>query len=55
MFGVDGLILLLGLAFAIVAFTSDPIQVRTAVQALIFLALGGGGLAVNARGGRSTI
>jgi len=53
MFGVFGLILLLGLAFATVAFTSDPIQVRTAVQSLIFLALGGGGLAVNARGGRS--
>ena len=52
MFGVYGLILLLGLAFAAVAFTADPIQVRTAVQALIFLALGGGGLAVNARGGR---
>ncbi|PWB71786.1 MAG: MFS transporter [Holophagae bacterium] len=53
MFGVYGLILLLGLAFAIFAFSADPIQVRTAVQALIFLILGGGGLAVNARGGRS--
>jgi hypothetical protein len=53
MFGVYGLILLLGLAFAIYAFSATPIQVRTAVQALIFLILGGGGLAVNARGGRS--
>jgi dipeptide/tripeptide permease len=54
MFGVYGLILLLGLAFAVFALTADPMQVRTAVQSLIFLALGGGGLAVNARGGRST-
>jgi hypothetical protein len=53
MFGVYGLILLLGLAFAFFAFTATPIQVRTAVQAVIFFVLGGGGLAVNARGGRS--
>ena len=53
MFGVYGLILLLGLAFAVFAFIATPVQVRTAVQALIFLVLGGGGLAVNARGGRS--
>jgi hypothetical protein len=55
MFGVYGLILLLGLAFAVYAFTASPIQVRTAVQSLIFLALGGGGLAVNAWGGRSEL
>jgi multisubunit Na+/H+ antiporter MnhB subunit len=55
MFGVYGLVLLLGLAFAVYAFSTTPIQVRTSVQSLIFLALGSGGLAVNARGGRSAV
>ena len=56
MFGVNGLILLLDLAFAFFAFTADPIQVRTVVQSLVFLILGGdGGLAVSARGGRRAI
>jgi proton-dependent oligopeptide transporter, POT family len=44
MFGVYALIELLGIYFCYVAFTAAPIQYRTAVQALIFLALGGGGL-----------
>jgi dipeptide/tripeptide permease len=47
---VYGLILALGLAFLIFAFAGEEVQYRTAVQAVIFLALGGGGLVVNARG-----
>ncbi len=45
--GVYTLILLLGAVFLYVAFTAEPVQYRTAVQALIFLALGGGGLVMN--------
>jgi hypothetical protein len=37
-------ILLLGLAFLYSAFSSAPVQARVAVQALIFVALGIGGL-----------
>ena len=47
---VYGLILALGLAFLAFAFAGEEVQYRTAVQAVIFLALGGGGLVVNARG-----
>jgi len=41
------LVLLIGVAFCYAAFTADPVQYRTAVQSLIFLALGGGGLVMN--------
>jgi dipeptide/tripeptide permease len=44
--GVYALILVLGMAFAYVAFSSDPVQYRTAVQAIIFLLLGIGGILV---------
>jgi dipeptide/tripeptide permease len=42
-------IALLGVVFLVTAFSTQPPQYRTAVQAVIFLALGGGGLAMNAR------
>jgi dipeptide/tripeptide permease len=42
--GVYGVILLLGVGFLYVAFSSAPIQPRVAVQAVIFIALGIGGL-----------
>ena len=42
--GVYAAILLLGLGFLYVAFSSTPIQPRVAVQALIFVTLGVGGL-----------
>jgi dipeptide/tripeptide permease len=44
------LIGLLGLAFLVVGFGAQPVQVRTLVQALIFLALACGGLWFNQRG-----
>jgi hypothetical protein len=44
--GVYALIAALGAAFLYVAFSSSPIQPRIAVQSLIFLALGLGGLAM---------
>jgi dipeptide/tripeptide permease len=47
--GVYTLILLLGLAFLYIAFSATPIQSRVAVQALIFSALGVGGLAMSRR------
>jgi dipeptide/tripeptide permease len=47
MYGVYALILLLGAGFLWVAFSTLPPQYRTAVQALIFLALGAGGLWMN--------
>jgi hypothetical protein len=47
---VYGLIALLGAAFLVMGVTSDPVQVRTVVQALIFLALGAGGVVINRRG-----
>jgi hypothetical protein len=45
--GVYGGILLIGVAFCWVAFGSSPIQPRTAVQALIFIVLGVGGLVMS--------
>ena len=50
MSGVYALIAVLGLSFLAIAASADPFQYRTAVQAVIFLALGGGGLAMNRRG-----
>jgi dipeptide/tripeptide permease len=47
--GVYVLIGLLGTAFVWVAVSSDPVQYRTAFQAVIFLAIGGGGLLMNNR------
>src|SRR5512136_240786 len=47
MTGVYVLIGLLGVAFLIAAVTASPVQYKTAVQAAIFLLLGGGGLAIN--------
>jgi len=44
---VYALVLFIGIAFCYSAFTADPVQYRTAVQSLIFLALGGGGLVMN--------
>jgi dipeptide/tripeptide permease len=55
MFGVYALIMLLGAAFLVVAVGSTPVQYRTVIQACIFLGLGGGGLFVNARGGRAAV
>jgi dipeptide/tripeptide permease len=45
--GVYAVVLLVGVAFLYVAFTSTPVQARVAVQSLIFLALGAGGLAMS--------
>jgi POT family proton-dependent oligopeptide transporter len=42
--GVYAAVLLLGLVFLYSAFSSTPVQARVAVQALIFVALGVGGL-----------
>jgi POT family proton-dependent oligopeptide transporter len=44
---VYALIAVMGVAFAYVAFSSDPVQYRTAVQAIIFLLLGAGGILVS--------
>ncbi len=44
--GVYAALLLVGGVFLYVAFSSTPIQARTAVQAAIFIALGAGGLVV---------
>jgi dipeptide/tripeptide permease len=44
--GVYLAVLLLGGVFVYVAFSSSPVQARTAVQAAIFIALGAGGLVV---------
>jgi dipeptide/tripeptide permease len=49
MYGVYTLILLLGLGFIYLAFLPSPPQYRTAVQAVIFLAIGAGGLLMNGR------
>jgi POT family proton-dependent oligopeptide transporter len=46
---VYALIVLLGLAFGVWALWATPIQYKTAVQAAIFLALGGAGLMMNNR------
>jgi len=48
--GIYVLILLLGAVFLYVAFSSSPANTRTAVQALIFLLLGSGGLLMNRAG-----
>jgi hypothetical protein len=45
--GVYVLVLLVGVAFCYVAFSSSPVQYRTLVQSIIFLALGTGGLIVS--------
>ena len=49
MTGVYAGILLLGVAFLVFAFSTQPPQYRTAVQSVIFLALGGGGLVMSLR------
>jgi proton-dependent oligopeptide transporter, POT family len=49
MFFVYAVIALLGVLFLYLAFSTAPPEHRTAVQASIFLALGGGGLVVSAR------
>ena len=45
------LVLLIGVAFCYSAVSSSPIQYRTLVQSIIFLALGAGGLLVGWRRG----
>ena len=47
--GVYAVIAVLGLGFLVIPATADPFQYRTAIQAVIFLALGGGGLLMNRR------
>ncbi len=47
MAGVYGVIFLLGVFFAWRAFSATPVQYRIAVQSIIFLALGAGGLLVS--------
>lgn len=42
--GVYAAVLLIGGVFLYVAFSSTPVQARTAVQAAIFISLGTGGL-----------
>ena len=50
--GVYVAVLLVGAAFLFAAFSSTPVHARTAVQAVIFIALGAGGLLVDwSRGG----
>jgi hypothetical protein len=44
-----GLIALLGAGFLVLGLSASPVQYRTVVQALIFLALGAGGIAINRR------
>ena len=48
MFFVYAAVALLGIYFLVDAFSGQTPQYRTAVQALIFLALGSGGLVINA-------
>jgi dipeptide/tripeptide permease len=47
---VYALIALLGAVFLVIGLTSSPVQVRTVVQAVIFLALGVGGIVIIAKG-----
>jgi hypothetical protein len=47
--GVYAAVLLVGGVFLYAAFSSTPVQARTAVQAAIFIALGGGGLLMGGR------
>jgi dipeptide/tripeptide permease len=50
--GVYVAVLLVGVAFLYAAFSSTPVHARTAVQAVIFIGLGAGGLLVDwSRGG----
>jgi hypothetical protein len=49
MAGVYLLIALLGCAFLVAAVSGPTVQMRTAVQAALFLALGGGGLVMGRR------
>jgi MFS family permease len=49
---VYGLIGLLGATFLVAGLTADPVQTRTVVQALIFLALGAGGMGIIRRARR---
>jgi hypothetical protein len=49
---VYGAIALIGAAFLGVGLTADPVQIRTVVQALIFVTLGVGGIVINRRGMR---
>jgi dipeptide/tripeptide permease len=49
---VYGLIALIGAAFLVAGITADPVQIRTVVQALIFIVLGLGGIVINRRGMR---
>ena len=46
MIGVYGAVFCLGLGFAYAALSAHPVEYRTLVQSLIFLAMGGGGLTV---------
>lgn len=47
MIGVYAGIVLLGLIFLAIGANATPVQYRTVVQAIIFIALGGGGIAVS--------
>jgi phosphoglycerol transferase MdoB-like AlkP superfamily enzyme len=47
MIGVYAGIVLLGLVFLAIGANATPVQYRTVVQAIIFIALGGGGIAVS--------
>lgn len=49
MYGVYALLVLLGAGFAWSALSVSPIQYRTVVQAVIFIAIGAGGLVMNFR------
>jgi hypothetical protein len=50
--GIYAAVLLIGGVFLYVAFSSTPVQARTAVQAVIFIGLGTGGLLMDwSRGG----
>jgi dipeptide/tripeptide permease len=46
---VYAVIALVGLGFLLMALAASPVQSKTVVQSLIFIALGGGGLLVNRR------
>jgi dipeptide/tripeptide permease len=50
---VYGLIAVLGAAFLVMGLAADPMQIRTVVQALIFLGLGLGGIVIVRRGART--
>jgi hypothetical protein len=47
MYGVYGFVLLIGAWFCYSALSADPIEYKSAVQAIIFLGLGTGGLLMN--------